>query len=349
MASPASRPSKSAVRAALLSARLYHDTREGNSLLRFAGFGVMEPKLALEIIERDAMQRDPYVPWLSLVRLDLAYAKLPQGEIDDKANEIPTIAQELRKVSGLSDELAAKLLAAAGGPDDREPLPFAKKWNTTVTMDGSKTVVVAEMEILADFNRVALMCDPRQWQNVSLFWYESIPVGVTRPPLGPLPSIDDPSAEPQPWSGTLREKVAGMGIMTVDLGVEYTVEKDKCTVKYWFEDSPDSNLKLDNGETTVERGEDGWLKTKVVKRIDFEDAPFGGPSSADLLAPSFISTWMRVQQDFWVAKATPWQPDGTSRPGSAAPSPSTPGPPRPARTSPWRWRPPRRRTPSHSS
>ena len=314
MAAPASRPSKSAVRASLLSARLYHDTLEGNSLLRYAGFGVVEPNLALEIIERDAGQRDPYVPWLSLVRLGMAYAYLPQDEIDDKAKEIATIARKLWNVSPPSDDRAAKLLATDVGSDNREPLTFARNWKMTVTKDGSATVVIAEIEVLADFNRVALMCDPRQWQNVSLFWYESIPVGVTRPPLGPLPSIDDPSAEPQPWSGTLREKVAGMGIMTVDLGVEYTVEKDKCTVKYWFLGSPDSNLKLDNGTTTVERGEDGWLKTTVVKRIDFADAPFGGPSSADLLAPSFIATWMRVQQDFWVAKATSWQRDGTSHP-----------------------------------
>ena len=43
------------------------------------------------------------------------------------------------------------------------------------------------------------------------------------------------------------------------------------------------------------------------KKIDFGQALFGGPSSADLLAPSFIGTWMRVQQDFWAAYATGWQ------------------------------------------
>jgi hypothetical protein len=310
LAAPTPRASKSAVRASLLSARLYHDTLGDKSLLRYAGFGVLEPEWALRILTRDAAQRDPYVPWPSLVRLGLAYDSMSRNQIDDK---VAARAQELWKAIRSPDEQSAKLLAAAAEGGDREPLTNARNWNTTVTSNASReTVVVTEVEVRADFNRVALMCDPRQWQNVSLFWYESIPVKVEGPPLGPLPSIDDPSAIPQPWSGTLQEKVAGMGILTVRLGIDYKVGKSRCTVDYRFESSPDSNLKLDDGRTTVERGEDGWLKTQVVKKIDFEDAPFGGPSSADLLAPSFIATWMRVQQDFWVAKATAWQRDGTS-------------------------------------
>ena len=67
------RPSKAAVRAALLSARLYHDTLGDKSMLRYAGFGVLEPKQAFDILKLDSEAPNPYVPWLSLYRLGLAY------------------------------------------------------------------------------------------------------------------------------------------------------------------------------------------------------------------------------------------------------------------------------------
>jgi hypothetical protein len=303
LAAPNSRPSKSAVRAALLSARLYHDTLENNSLLRYAGFGVLDRDRALEILKGDAEQPDPYVPWLSLARLTMAFSCLPPDQKDDRANDVGAIEQGLLSVSRLPDPQAAALLAADVDCSDRAPLTNARNWKTTVTRRGRVTVVVSEMEILADLKRVALMCDPRQWENVSLFWYESTPVKGA--PEGPTPSIDDPTAEPKPWTGILRETVAGMGVMTVYLGVDYDyqVEEDRCTVDYWFKSSPDSKLSRDDGKMTVIKMDDGWLKSRVLKEIDFEDALFGGPSSADLLAPSFIATWMRVQQDFWAARA----------------------------------------------
>jgi hypothetical protein len=92
--------------------------------------------------------------------------------------------------------------------------------------------------------------------------------------------------------------------MTVYLKVDYQVEETSCRVDYGFVSSPDSKLSRDDGWMTVTKTDDGWLKSRVLKEIDFEDAPFGGPSSADLLAPSFIATWMRVQQDFWLSRAT---------------------------------------------
>jgi hypothetical protein len=313
LAAPNSRPSKSAVRAALLSARLYHDTLENNSLLRYAGFGVLDRDRALEILKDDAGQPDPYVPWLSLARLAMAFICLPPDQKEDSANDVGAIEQGLLSVSRPPDRQAAALLAAGVDCSDRAPLANARNWKTTVTRRGQVTVVVSEIEILADFKRVALMCDPRQLEKVSLFWYESTP--VKGGPEGPTPSIDDPTAEPEPWRGILRETVAGSGVMTVYLGVDYRVEEDRCTVDYWFESSPDSKLSRDNGRTTVVKMDDGWLKSTILKEIDFEDAPFGGPSSADLLAPSFIATWMRVQQDFWAARATDWQrPTSSSSP-----------------------------------
>jgi len=302
------RPNKAAVRAALLSARLYHDTLGDKSLLRYAGFGVLEPTRAFDILKRDSEAPDPYVPWLSLYRLGLAYGETFRATSADWLRPIASDAVDLGAQAALSpDPNAHNLLKAANGTvNSRAPLTNARNWKTTVTpnMDGS-TFVVAEMEVRAPFRRVALICDPRQWQNVSLFWYES--TAVSGAPPGDPPSINDPNAEPQPWRGTLREKVAGMGILTVLLDVDYQITSDVCTVDYKFRFSPDSSLCLDNGKMRVESSEDGWLRTYLDKKIDFGSALFGGPSSADLLAPSFIGTWMRVQQDFWAACATGWQ------------------------------------------
>ena len=310
MIAPKARPNKAAVRAALLSARLYHDTLGDKSMLRYAGFGVLEPKRAFDILKRDSEAPDPYVPWLSLYRLGLAYEQTFREASDEWLQPIKIDAVELGAQAARSPDPGASdlLMAATGTANSRAPLTNARNWKTTVTpnIDGS-TMVVAEMEVRAPFRRLALICDPRQWQNVSLFWYES--TAVEGAPPGDLPSIDDPDAEPQPWCGTLREKVAGMGVLTVLLDVDYKVElsSNVCTVDYEFSSSPDSSLCLDNGRMRVEPTRDGWLYTYLDKKIDFGQALFGGPSSADLLAPSFIGTWMRVQQDFWAAYATGWQ------------------------------------------
>jgi hypothetical protein len=301
LAAPTSRPSKSAVRAALLSARLYHDTLENNSLLRYAGFGVLDLSRALEILRGDAEQPEPYVPRLSLARLSRAFTSLPEDQTGVSVNDIEPIAEELWTLSRPPDEQAAALLAADVDRHGRGRIMNAQDWHTTVTRRGPVTVVESQMEIRAKLKRVAVMCDPRNWQNVSLFWYESTPVEGA--PEGPAPDIDNPNAEPQRWRGILREKVAGMGIMTVRLKVDYQVDDTSCRVDYEFLSSPDSQLSRDNGWMKVTEMDDGWLQSRVLKEIDFEDAPFGGPSSADLLAPSFIATWMRVQQDFWAARA----------------------------------------------
>ena len=317
MIAPKARPNKAAVRAALLSARLYDDTLGDKSMLRYAGFGVLEPERAFDILKRDSEAPNPYVPWLSLYRLGLAYGQTYgqpfRAASDEWLQAIAINAVDLGTQAARSSDPGALylLMAPTGTANSRAPLTNARNWKTTVTpnSDGS-TMVVAEMEVRAPFHRLALMCDPRQWQNVSLFWYESKAVKFKGTPPGDLPSIDDPKAQPQPWSGTLQEKVAGMGVLTVLLDVDYKVElsSNVCTVDYQFISSPDSSLCLDNGRMIVEStGDDGWLHTYVDKKIDFEHALFGGPSSADLLAPSFIGTWMRVQQDFWAAYATGWQ------------------------------------------
>ena len=313
MIAPKARPNKAAVRAALLSARLYHDTLGDKSMLRYAGFGVMEPKRAFDILKRDSEAPNPYVPWLSLYRLGLAYGQTFRVASDKWLKPIASNAVDLGAQAARSSDPGAPdlLMAPTGTANSRAPLTNARNWKTTVTpnSDGS-TMVVAEMEVRAPFHRLALMSDPRQWQNVSLFWYESTAVEFKGAPPGDPPSIDNPDAQPQPWSGTLREKVAGMGVFTVLLDVNYKVKlrSNVCTVDYKFSSSPDSSLCLDNGRMIVKpTGDDGWLHTYLDKKIDFGHALFGGPSSADLLAPSFIGTWMRVQQDFWAACATGWQ------------------------------------------
>jgi hypothetical protein len=317
---PEARPNKAAVRAALLSARLYADTRD-QSMLRYAGFGVLEPNRAFDILKSDSEAPNPYVPWLSLYRLGLAYEQTHRAASDEWLQAIRTKAVDLgAQAARPFDPGAVYLLTApTGTANSRAPLTSAREWKTTVTpnSDGS-TMVVTEMEVRAPFHRIALMCDPRQWQNVSLFWYESTAVEFKGTPPGDLPSIDDPVAQPQPWCGTLREKVAGMGVFTVLLDVDYKVElsSNVCTVDYKFSSSPDSSLCLDNGQMIVEPREDGWLYTYIDKKINFGPALFGGPSSADLLAPSFIGTWMRVQQDFWAAYATGWQRRDDASPSS---------------------------------
>ena len=324
------RPSKAAVRAALLSARLYHDTLGDKSMLRYAGFGVLEPKQAFDILKLDSEAPNPYVPWLSLYRLGLAYETFRASSdkwlqpiainaVDLKVRAAQCAPDLLMVAEVVARPWWKKLLPArapkaTGTANSRALLANFRNWQTTVTpnSDGS-TMVVTEMEVRAPFRRLALMCDPRQWQNVSLFWYESKAVNG---PRGAPPSIDDPNAKPQAWSGTLQEKVAGMGVLTVLLGIDYKVDASSniCTVDYKFIKSPDSSLCLDNGQMIVKpTKDDGWLHTHLDKKINFGRALFGGLSSADLLAPSFIGTWMRVQQDFWASYATGWQqPDDAS-------------------------------------
>ena len=83
------------------------------------------------------------------------------------------------------------------------------------------------------------------------------------------------------------------------------MQPDSCRLTYKFESSPD-RLKKDNGELTLTPIPDdpegpGWLLA-VTKYIDFEDAPFGGPSPGDVMAPSFFASWMRIQQDIWATR-----------------------------------------------
>ena len=40
-----------------------------------------------------------------------------------------------------------------------------------------------------------------------------------------------------------------------------------------------------------------------MKWVDFDNAPFGGPSVLDQFLPSYIGSWLRVQQDLWAAQA----------------------------------------------
>jgi hypothetical protein len=39
-----------------------------------------------------------------------------------------------------------------------------------------------------------------------------------------------------------------------------------------------------------------------VKTLDFADGPYGGPGVTDLVAPSYVGSWVRVQLDLWASR-----------------------------------------------
>ena len=154
MIAPNARPNKAAVRAALLSARLYDDTLGDKSMLRYAGFGVLEPERAFDILKRDSEARNPYVPWLSLYRLGLAYGQTSRAASDKWLEPIASKAVALgAQAARTSDPGALNLLTApTGTANSRAPLTNARNWKTTVTPNsGGSTTVVAEMEVRAPF------------------------------------------------------------------------------------------------------------------------------------------------------------------------------------------------------
>jgi hypothetical protein len=46
-----------------------------------------------------------------------------------------------------------------------------------------------------------------------------------------------------------------------------------------------------------------FVQGEYVKMLDFADSPYGGPGATDLIAPSYVGSWVRVQLDLWASKA----------------------------------------------
>jgi hypothetical protein len=181
--------------------------------------------------------------------------------------------------------------ATAGRTIAREShLQFAENWNVDVTAEGSATKIVATIDLREpDVSRIADVLNPAQWSTDSIFWYRSTPIDPQSLPRGE-----------KGWRGTLREVVAGMAIFVVDLHIEYRPEDPPNLLKYRFLRSPDPITK-DDGYISIKEG-DGIHTVTVEKLIDFADNPFGGPGILDVLAPSYMASWLRVQQDQWMAR-----------------------------------------------
>jgi hypothetical protein len=174
-----------------------------------------------------------------------------------------------------------------------------QNWNVDAQAVGSATQIVGTVDVLSsDYARITEVLNPEQWCRDSIFWYRSTALGDKKQ----LPIPDAAGA----WRGTLREVVAGMAIFTVDLNIEYRPYSiyradQEFIVKYTFLRSSDPIVR-DDGTITIKERPEGGYTVRVEKLVDFADNPYGGPSSLDLLAPSYMASWLRVQQDQWMER-----------------------------------------------
>jgi len=176
----------------------------------------------------------------------------------------------------------------------------------------------------------ANLCDPLSWSASSGFWIRS---GRCKEDGSPYEEEDeDGTAYQQPHAEAvdkphangkiffINEVVRGVTRYDVVLGVTYERELaspnegqlatgtgNRCTlVRYFLVDGRKTDLVKDEGyiRITLERSEDGNNITgEYVKILDFADNPYGGPGSTDLVAPSYIGSWVRVQLDLWASAA----------------------------------------------
>jgi hypothetical protein len=319
-------PSERLVRAALLSARLFADSLDPNAMIRYAGLGLMRPAAAMDVLRRDLDHRPrafgppgdprPQVPKETYARLELAVKEAlesVEAEDDDDPHGLRAglvgFGDSLRNQLGDDPAGLSVLLPADRRQVDRAVHPkYFKDWGTKVPpRPGPDTLIISEIKLLSDVRLVAMLCDPRRWSQGSLFWKETTGYDYESPAPPPLPDLTKPEVRREghadSWKGCLHEVVAGLATFTVELDIDFQVQPDSCKLKYSFKSSPD-RLTKDNGELTLTPLADdpGWLLAKVTKYIDFEDAPFGGPSSGDIMAPNFFASWMRIQQDIWATR-----------------------------------------------
>jgi hypothetical protein len=295
-------PGRPLIRGALLSARLFADALE-TPVLRYGGLSTMPIEDALDILKLDGTAERSRTSWLTRFRL----AKVIREQLP-KDDELAVRLDDLARTTFHLDDEAEVSYGVACGIGSARPrqLSRVRKWKTTGKASGSATVIYSMVEVRASYLKIALMADPRRWAENSLFWYESSRLGDDGHPEPPLDRLDpDPKPDllPISWKGVLRERVAGVGLYTAHLDISYDARPDETRVEYTLNWTPD-NLKMDEGSVKITPLEDGWVRGEVEKKVDFTDNPYGGPSAADLIAPSYLGSWLRVQQDLWIAVAT---------------------------------------------
>lgn len=329
------------VRAALLTARLYADAM-AQPFLRPEGPGLMTIGQALDTLIASAGPDPPLTPDLTRWRIARALSIALNPTERDEKQDSPVLAapetytgednsalrdlmsasqrDERRTIGARSDmwrlirdqvkaleasgghettRLAARSLAVDASTRRSQPLD----WQTTVQIEPTgETKVASYIEVEgANFVRLAQLCDPSQWWKNSLFWYESSRLEDGRP----LPHIDyDADVLPKSWDGYLLEVVSAIAIYHVVLKVSFKVRTDSCLVTYRLVSSSDQIVKDDGYAYVTKVGENRW-RTQIVKRVDFANGPFGQPSAMDICLPSYIGSWLRVQQDLWAAEAGP--------------------------------------------
>jgi hypothetical protein len=325
------------VRGALLSARFYADAYV-NPLLPYGTFGTVPIDAALRVLIDDGNralvdekgqpnvdEKRSVTRWPTRLRAAGAIGSVARQQLNTankRAGPRGAAAEaQKRDATGLTE--LAKTLAETAYPFDPDPrmaeavfaetvatppkpagptaaagterhgsrLGVAENWHIDVSAEGSATRIVATVDFDADRDVIAHELDPRKWAQDSIFWYRSTAIECDR--------VDATGG----WRGVLREVVAGMAIFTVDLGIDYQPEKRDQILKYWFIRSPDPITK-DDGTIRIEPNAAGGHTVRIEKVIDFADNPFGGPSALDLLAPSYMASWLRVQQDQWMARLT---------------------------------------------
>ena len=330
---PPGRPSERLVRTALLSARLFADSLDPNAMIRYAGLGLINPTAALDVLKRELKTRPPadskprmpgqpvrpQVPKETYTRLEMAVQEA-LGTIEAEEGDDPTglrsemrdFGQTLRTTLGADHAGLRQMLPDDGRavPKDVHPTYF-KGWQTTTPpRPGPDTLIISEIKLKSEVRFVAMLCDPRRWSQGSLFWKKTEAHDFTSAEPPELPDLFDEkvrkSGTATSWSGQLREEVAGLATFTVELNIDFDVQPDSCKLNYELRELTGSAQEGQRELTLTPIPDDpegpGWLLAVVTKYIDFEDAPFGGPSPGDVMAPSFFASWMRIQQDIWATR-----------------------------------------------
>jgi hypothetical protein len=293
-------PTKSLVRGALLSARLYADA-QADPLVPYGGWGTMPILDAVQILIEDGIRRENAdTRWPTRLRVATALGQAAEKKLHE--SPLPDDAPTAKRLRDLAQQLASTapdqpraqaffeqtIQVDPPAPADRVRLDTAANWHVDVMSVGSATRIVATVDVLSDYKTLVDLLNPERWHENSIFWFKSEALEPKR--------YSDGS-----WKGVLREVVAGIAIFTVDLGIDYRKNAREQQVRYWLITSPDPIRKDEGYITIASSGLSGVQRVTIEKLVDFADNPYGGPSALDLLAPSYMASWMRVQQDQWAA------------------------------------------------
>jgi hypothetical protein len=182
------------------------------------------------------------------------------------------------------------------------------KWKTDVRVEpNGSTMVSSSIEFKEvpnpAWHRLSHLGDPRNWSRASIFWdkSEAAPEAAKQAPLAEESEWSE--GMPGSWKAPLTEVVSAVVRFTARLNVSFEVDESGTgwTAQYDLISSPDG-LTRDEGFVTAVRASDGSVRCDVLKRIDFRNGPFGGLSTLDLFAPSYLGSWVRVQQDVWAGE-----------------------------------------------